>query len=554
MRSSSNRPLRALVVAATVVPIAVFIALPLVLLFGRSLADPAAWVSALAPSGRRALWNTLVVGGGSALVALAAGAPLAAVLARLKTRGAKALGVILVLPLAAPPYVWAMAWIALASPRAGWVNRLAGRTLVDVFGLPGIVWVMGLALYPLVLLPTRAALESADASLEEAARISGAGPVRAFLTGSLPVAWPAAAFGTLLAFLGAISAFGVPYLLGVSTANPVLVVTTRIYQAFSLGGDADKHSAIALSALLLLVAAAASAIASRLAKTRALPSGKGRRAATLDAPRLALAATVAAWLFAAIAVLLPAGATVLAALTRRFGDPPGPRNLTLGQFSTVLGRHGVEAALFHSGVLALFSASAIVALGVSLAWMKLRLTRRAGPLSWLAEAPYAIPGSVLAIGLLLAFSQAVRLVLLDRVAIVFEPMGTIWILGIAYVVKYLAFGVRGAEEAVKAIDPALEEAARISGAGPGRAFVDVVLPLARPALIAAWILAFLPAATELTMSVLLAGPRSQVLGTVLFDLASYADPPSAAVLACVVLALVVAAQLALGRLASGARA
>lgn len=555
MRSSSNRPLRALVVAATVVPVALFIALPLALLFARSVsAGPGAYAEVLAPGARRALWNTLVVGSGSALIALLAGAPLAAALSRLRLRGARALGVILVLPLAAPPYVWAMAWIALAAPRAGWINRLAARPLVDVYGEAGIVWVMGLALYPLVLLPTRAALESADASLEEAARISGAGPLRAFLTGSLPVAWPAAAFGTLLAFLGAISAFGVPYLLGISTSHPVLVVTTRIYQAYSLGSEADKRSAIALSAVLLLIAAVASWIASRLAKTRAVQAGKGRRAAPLDAPRAELAASALAWLFAAVAVLLPAGATVLAALTRRFGDPPGPGNLTIAQFGTVLGRSGVELALLHSGVLALFSASAIVALGISLAWMKLRLSRRSAAVSWIAEAPYAIPGSVLAIALLLAFSQTVRVIFLGRLTLVFEVMGTLWVLGIAYVVKYLAFGVRGAEEAVKAIDPSLEEAARISGAGPGRAFVDVVLPLARPALIAAWILAFLPAATELTMSVLLAGPRSQVLGTVLFDLASYADPPSAAVLACVVLALVVAAQVALGRLASGARA
>ena len=78
--------------------------------------------------------------------------------------------------------------------------------------------------------------------------------------------------------------------------------------------------------------------------------------------------------------------------------------------------------------------------------------------------------------------------------------GTLWVLGIAYVVKYLAFGVRAAETAVRGVDPSLEEAARISGATAGRAFRDVTIPIARPALIAAWILAFLPAATELTVN------------------------------------------------------
>ena len=142
-----------------------------------------------------------------------------------------------------------------------------------------------------------------------------------------------------------------------------------------------------------------------------------------------------------------------------------------------------------------------------------------------------------------------RVILLDRATVTFEVMGTLWILGIAYSVKYLAFGARASDDAFRAIDPALEEAARISGAGPGRAFLDVALPLARPALIAAWILAFLPAATELTMSVLLVGPKTQVLGTVLFELASYADPPSAAVLACVVLVIAAGADILLRRVA-----
>lgn len=537
-------------------PLVVFVGIPMAVLLVKSLAEgPSVYLDAMREPNRSALVNTLVSGLGAAVVALVAGAPLGAALARLDIAGKRVLGTLLVLPLAAPPYVLGMAWIFLASPHSGFLNRVAASwglpsPMFDVYGMPGIVWVLGLSLYPFVLLPTRAALESADPSLEEAARIAGAGPVRSFVTGSLPVAAPAIAAGTLTAFLGAISAFGVPYLLGVATERPVLVATTRIYQAMSLGAEADVRSSIAMCVMLLVLAFAATFAAERAVRGRAL-STKGRRPRPLDAPGLTSAATVGAWVFTVVAVALPMGATLLAALTKRFGDPIGWENLTTGQFTQVLSRADTRSALLNSALLATISATLIVVIGLAIAFLRRR--GRGSPavahaLSRAAELPYAVPGSVLALALLLAFSQEIRFILLERLTVAVSLLGTLSLLLIAYVVKYLAFGVRSADNAIVAIDPTLEEAARISGAGPGRAFLDVSLPLARPALIAAWILAFLPAATELTMSVLLAGPRSQVLGTLLFELSTYADPPSAAVLGCIALALVVAADILLRRL------
>jgi iron(III) transport system permease protein len=122
---------------------------------------------------------------------------------------------------------------------------------------------------------------------------------------------------------------------------------------------------------------------------------------------------------------------------------------------------------------------------------------------------------------------------------------------VAYAVKYLAFGVRTSSGALVQLDPSLEEAARTSGAGPGRAAIDVVVPLIAPALGSAWLLVFLPALSEITMSVLLAGPGTQVVGTVLFELQSYADPPSAAVLATLLVALTLAGNAVLVKLSGG---
>ena len=540
-------------VAAVVVPLlGLFIVVPLGLIVLKSLGHgPAVYAEAIeSASNRSALFQSLEIGAGVAAIAFLLGAPLGAALARLKLGGAGVLATLLVLPLAAPSYVWAMAWIALAAPKAGWLNLLAPRPWVDIYGLGGIIFVEGLALYPLVLLPTRAALESADPSLEEAARIGGAGPLRAFFTGSAPLAAPAAVSGALLAFLASISSFGVPYLLGIATAHPTLVATTRIYQALALAAEKDVRGAIALCMLLLVFAGLAAFLAARAAPARPSGAGKGRRVARIDSPALARLATTAAWSVVSIAVILPIAAVILSAFTKHYGRPPSLDNFTTEQFTGVLGKADIRAAIVRSALLAISAATVVVAMGAALAFLRRgRAGKAASGLLRLAEAPYAIPGSVLALAFLTAFSQPVRLILLDRVTIVFEIAGTLWILGIAYAVKYLAFGARASDDAFRAIDPALEEAARISGAAPGRAFFDVALPLARPALVAAWILVFLPAATELTMSVLLVGTKTQVLGTVLFELASYADPPSAAVLACVVLALAATADILLRRIA-----
>ena len=118
---------------------------------------------------------------------------------------------------------------------------------------------------------------------------------------------------------------------------------------------------------------------------------------------------------------------------------------------------------------------------------------------------------------------------------------TLWILIIAYFAKYLSFAVKALTTNVQQIDVSLEEAARVSGAGFMTAIRTIWLPLLRPAMAASWFLVFMPAFSELTMSVLLVGPGTETVGTTLFQLQSYGDPPSASVLAVVVLVLILAA-------------
>jgi iron(III) transport system permease protein len=151
--------------------------------------------------------------------------------------------------------------------------------------------------------------------------------------------------------------------------------------------------------------------------------------------------------------------------------------------------------------------------------------------------PYATPGTILALGLILLWSSPLALT------------DTLWILLIAYFAKHLSFAVRPVTTAVRQTDVALEEAARVSGAGFLTTFRTIWMPLLWPAIAAGWFLVFMPAFGELTMSVLLVGPGTDTVGTVLFALQEYADPPSASVVAMLILFFILSAYAAAAALA-----
>jgi iron(III) transport system permease protein len=146
--------------------------------------------------------------------------------------------------------------------------------------------------------------------------------------------------------------------------------------------------------------------------------------------------------------------------------------------------------------------------------------------------PYAAPGTILALGLILVWSWP------------FALTDTLWILLIAYFAKHLSLAVRPVTTAVRQTDVTLEEAARISGAGVMTTFRTIWIPLLKPAILAGWFLVFMPAFGELTMSILLVGPGTETVGTVLFALQEYVDPPSASVVAVLILAFILSAYAA----------
>ena len=485
-----------------------------------------------------ALKGTVITSTGAAVFAFALGLPLAVLLARTDLPARRTLRAVFTLPTALPPFIFGMGWVALANPKAGLLNLAAGKGTFDIYGAAGIAFVLGASGLPLVLLAAGAALEGVDASLEEAARLCGAGPLRTLAHVSLPLALPAALSGAALVFLFSASAFGVPYLLGVTASPPTTTLTTHVYALVQVGAG-GLASAGAISLVLLALASLVlltSRIVSRARRVR-LSSGKGikLRPLALGAWRWPLGGAAIA--LALVLVALPLAAVFLTSLEPSFGRH---EQLSFQHWDRMAHTPRVAAAATRSLALSLAAASLVTLLGLAYAVGRTRLGPVGRALELAAAWPYAVPGTVLGMALLLSFSMDLRVVFGGRLAFVLALANTLWLVLVAYTARHLAFGVRAASDGLSQADRSLTEAARLCGASPLRAFLDATLPQLKAPLAAAFTLTFLTCATELTLSVLLVPTGQDLLGTVLFELMSYADPVAASVLASGFVAVVLA--------------
>jgi iron(III) transport system permease protein len=507
---------------------------PLGLLLWRAGA-PGTWTATwMTTEARSALAGTLASSAGASLLAFCLGVPIAWLLVRTNVIANRLLKVVVTLPSAIPPYIWIMGWIALVNSKTGWLTVLFGRWFFDLYSVWGIAFVLGTSGLPMIVLSTAAALSRIDPALEEAAIVTGASPWRAFVDVTLPLIAPSALSGAALVFVFASASFGVPYLLGVSATPPAPTLTTKIYSEI-LMGEAGLSRAAALCVelfLLALVVLAANAWLARRGRVR-LPRGKGQAPRQAVLGRWRWPVSMGCWLVATAMIALPLLAvfwTGVAPSWGRFGA------VTFSHWKAVVSSRTL-GALVSSLLLAAVASLAVGTLGVVIARSKRRW------LEVLADAPASIPGTVLALAFIVAFSQELRFIVVERVAFVLALGNTFWLLLLAYVVKHLSIGVRNTSDALAQADSSLEEAARLCGAGRLRAFRDGVLPQIQRALSGAMLLTFLTCLSELTMSVLLIPTGADVMGTLLFELQSYADPSEAAAIASAMLLVVFAVLL-----------
>lgn len=464
------------------------------------------------------------MGVGAASIAAVLGVVLAWATARAEFPGRVLLTRLLALPYALPAYLIAMAWVVLGNPTVGLLRE--GLPAEGVYGEWGMAAVLGLATFAFPYQELRAAFGRIDPALEEAARVAGAGPLKVFAWISLPLVWPAWLNGICLSLLESVSAFGVPAVLGLPVRKPVL--TTLIYSELKVGGAQGLERGLRLSMGLLMFAVVLLGVSyglTALGRKRlgATTSGRvSRWSRTTLGPGLWLPVMAIGWSVVLLGVALPFWALLASAMAPVAGDFAlshwTTRNLTY-----VLGLADLHQGALNSLVLATGVAALLAGIGFLSAYARVRLRSRwAGGVQEVLSVPFGMPGTVIAL---------VLIVTLGGVA---SP----WVLlAIAYSLKYAALGLRALTEAFRQAPGVLEEAAHVSGANRRQILWRIWLPLMRPAMGAVLLLVFLPVATELTMSVLLTGPGAATLGTVLFDLKEYADQPSAAAMAWMLMVL-----------------
>ncbi len=431
------------------------------------------------------------------------------------------------LPYAIPPYIGAIAWIYLANPSNGILNNFLGQGFINVYSNAGLIWVMGSFFYTFVLLSLLAALDRMDPSLEEAARLSGAGPLRVFFQITVPIVFPSLMSGMLLVLLAAAASFGVPALIG----NPagIYLVTTKIYTLQKMGSMNGIFMAGALSILLLIIATAVLIFNQKILSKNSFKtvSGKTARPSLIDLGKAKAPLTVGLIILFIILFVMPLFGISVTALSKVQGKFEfsnfGFQNFQRVFFET----HETPRALMNSFKLGVMAATATTLMGLLLGYINKKTKLKGRSLiEILASLPYSTPGTVLALAFILTFSS-------NFMGLPISLYNTMGMIVIAYFAKYLNFSLRTTSDGFGQIDDCLAEAARVSGATWWITMKTIWFPLMKPALMASWFLVFMPAFSELTMTILLTGPGLETLGTLIFQLQEYGDASggAAAVLA-----------------------
>jgi iron(III) transport system permease protein len=412
-----------------------------------------------------------------------------------------------------PSFLGAAAWTLLAAPNSGWLNRgwvaLTGapRGPLDIYSLPGAIFVISLYAYPYTFAFASSALEMVPADMERSAASLGARWPRITWKITLPLVRPALIAGALLSFLEAIAEFGTPAFLLIPAGKQV--ITTQLYLFFQYPPRPNLAAAYAIP--LLLITAALFLLQQRLLKHGRFTTvgGKGgvREPFRLGPWRWPL---LAVCLIPPIcSLILPYAALLATSLSHAWGKGLTAGNLTLHWYRwALIENQAARDAIRHSLTYAAAAATIATVLALFTAYVAHRkLLPGARALAFLAVSPFVVPGIILAIGFFAAYARP-PLVL----------YGTAWMLIIAFATRFLPIAYSGSESALRGIDPDLENAARMLGATQVSAFRRITLPLLRRSIVATWLIVFVPSLRELSSAVFLFTPSTAVVTNVIFDL------------------------------------
>lgn len=497
-----------------------------------------------------ALTNTLIAAFATMVLGTLLAFPLAWLVGRTNMHGKKFFRSLFVLTYMVPPYVGAMAWLRLLNKNVGTINLILRAMFqmdtnagpLNIYTLTGMIWVLTTFYYPYAFITISRAMEKMDPSLEEAARVSGASPLKTVFTVTLPMMTPSLIAGALLVFVCAMSCYGIPSIIG--APGKVHTVTTRIVEYMGLGAEGITD-ATGLAVFLMLLAIIILYISDVvIAKKQYITvSGKSTRPNIVDLGKWRVPLTVLVSLFAAIVILVPFATIIATSFKKNLGKTLFETgNFTTVHWTKIFTRTDILESLKNSIVFGVLTATIGILIACTMAYLLQRTKVKGRKIpDFLITLGSGTPSVVIALGLIMTMTGKFGINLGNTAAIMV----------IAYLIKYLMMGMRTVVSAMSQIHVSLEESSQISGASWMGTMRRITIPLIFPSIAAGWFLIFIPSFYELSMTALLYSKDTKTIGFQLYEYWTYTSQQQASALAVGILLVIILLNFVLNKLTKG---
>ncbi|SLM11944.1 ABC-type Fe3+ transport system permease component [uncultured spirochete] len=493
------------------------------------------------PDTYQALLNSLIIAAGTTLVSTTVGTFFAWLVARTDLPLKKTMKALFLVPFMLPSFIGALAWKVLLSPRAGYINKLLmaifglSKAPIDILTIGGIIAIESMYLFPFVFLQVEGSLERMDPTLEESARISGANLFTITRKITLPLVMPSILAGALLVALYSLAHFGVPAILG--TEKGIYNIPTKIYERIYASGGSFNAIRVGtiLSTILVISAALILKLQDMLLKKGQyqIIAGKSMRPMVMKLRGLKIPLLIISILYIGITVILPTVTIFLVGGLKTYGLSFELKNMTWNNYLKIFQWKMTKDAIWNSLYLSLGAAFVTMLAGTMISYVIVKMKVRGKfILQFLGVLPFSLPGTVIALGVILTWSGRFGINLYN----------TPWIIFVAYIARYMAFSIKSNSASLSQVSDSLEEASRACGATHWQSLKNIVIPLIKPGMISAFFLIFLPALRELTTSVLLYGPTTRTIGVAIYALNEDGETVRAAALASIALVIIFAGE------------
>jgi len=482
------------------------------------------------------LIRSLVVCGITVLTTTIIGVPIAYIMTRYNVAGKQLLHILIIMSLMSPPFIGAYSWIMLMG-RNGLIAKLFklfGAVAPTIYGREGIIFVFTLHLFPYIYLYTSGAMNSIDSSLEEAAENLGMNKLKRIWTITLPVILPSILAGCVMVFMTALADFGTPMLLG----EGYVVLPVLVYNEYMSESAVNPYMASALSVIIVFCSL------SVLAFQKLVIDKRNYQMSSLRPPQETVlsgwkrfAVSLPIWIVTFLAFLPQIVVVCQSFVERSFSGMV--QGINLSNYEAILSRLGRN--IKNTYVFSLVAIVFIVILGILVSYI---LVRKKGKVANLIDTlimfPYVIPGSVLGIGLIVAFNRKPLIL-----------VGTSAIMIISYVVRKLPYTVRSGSAFLYQMDPFIEEASINLGVSPMKTFFTVTARMMLPGIMSGAVLSWITCINELSSSIMLYSGKTSTIAVAIYQEVVRMSDGTAAALATILTVTTIISLLIVFRLTKG---